>query len=259
MAAARLLLLLLALLLAGCGGGRTAAPSGDLTARAAATSQAVAAEERPGLGTRWGETRISRARDVRFRRASGSPLAVSAVYYNDAQGIASMSGGARPQRTWPILPGPAGALVSVGLRGGGGELLPGLLIGNRWFVVGEQGRRYTINVRNRTDINLEVVLSVDGMDVIDGSPANFRKRGYMIPPRGSINIDGFRQSYDAVAAFRFGSVAESYANRRHGDARNVGVIGVAIFNERGTDPWQQNEMLRRLRANPFPGQFATPP
>ncbi len=80
-------------------------------------------------------------------------------------------------------------------------------------------------------------------------------------PRAEIEIDGFRQNMDEVAAFRFGSVRGSYAGQKTGDTRNVGVIGVALFNEVGTNPfpWTQDEVQRRRDANPFPGQFATPP
>ncbi len=248
-----LVLLLLALLLPSCAwfSGPRPAP--------AARESALAAEARAGLGTRWGETRNSPVVAAKFRRANATPLAVSAIYYNDAAGIAAMAGGREPHSTWPILAGPAGALVAVGLRDESGKFYPGVLIGNRWFVVGETGRRYSLVVRNRTDLRIEVVLSVDGLDVMDGRPASFHKRGYVLPPNGRIKVDGFRQSYEAVEAFRFGSVRDSYANKKYGETRNVGIIGVALFNERGTDPWQTNEMLRRLRANPFPGQFATPP
>ncbi|CAN5657364.1 hypothetical protein BH20VER1_BH20VER1_09620 [soil metagenome] len=132
MGVTRLLALLLVLLLfIGCGGPAASPPSA--AGRVPSSYTAATAEARPGLGTRWGETRLSRARDVRFRRAEGRPLAVTAVYYNDARGIAAMSAGASLRRTWPILPGPAGALVSVGLRDAGGALLPGTLLGNRWF------------------------------------------------------------------------------------------------------------------------------
>ena len=44
-------------------------------------------------------------------------------------------------------------------------------------------------------------------------------------------IDGFRRSLDEVATFRFSAVRDSYAGRL-GDARDVGVIGVAFFPER---------------------------
>ena len=41
----------------------------------------------------------------------------------------------------------------------------------------------------------------------------------------------------------------------------TGVIGVAVFHERGSNPstWVRGDVAQRLNANPFPGQFATPP
>jgi hypothetical protein len=130
--------------------------------------------------------------------------------------------------------------------------------GGRWFVIGEQGRRYSIVLRNETDYRLEAVLSVDGLDVMDGRPASMRKRGYILRPRERLVVDGWRRSMQSVAAFRFGSVRDSYAEQKYGDSRNVGVIGVALFNEAGTNPLA--EVRRRLRADPFPGDgFATPP
>jgi hypothetical protein len=239
----------------------TTPPAGTTHQRAVGTdAMAAVPDERPGLGTRWGETRESQVTVRRFRRASESrPLATAAIHYNDAPGIRAMIGAVSPQRRRPSISGTAGALLSVELRDQSGRLLPGLAVGDRWFVVGEQGRRYSIVVRNRSEFQIEVVLSVDGLDVIDGRPASFRKRGYIIRPYGSVTVEGFRRSTDAVAAFRFGSVRDSYANRKYGETRNVGVIGVAVFNEYGTNPLDMTEADRRLRADPFPGRFATPP
>jgi len=73
--------LLLALLLASCA-SRPSAP--------------VARSSAAGARHTLGETRTSRAIDTKFRRASGSPLAVAAVYYNVRAGIAAMSAGAAP-------------------------------------------------------------------------------------------------------------------------------------------------------------------
>lgn len=220
---------------------------------------AEAPRDRPGLGTKWGETRVSRVKAAAFERASKEPLAIAAIYYNDAAGIRAMAGAVEWRRGWPLLRAPAGSLISVGLRDQGGNFLPGLSIGDRWFVVGEQGRRYSIVVRNRSELRLEIVLSVDGLDVIDGRSSSFRKRGYIIDPRRQLTVEGFRQSTEAVAAFRFSPVRESYAQQKYGDTRNVGVIGVAVFNERGTNPWTDREVEKRLKAEPFPGRFATPP
>jgi hypothetical protein len=164
------------------------------------------------------------------------------------------------QRSWPILPSPVNSLIQVGLKDQNGRFLPGLIVGDRWFVVGEEGRRYSIALRNRSNWRLEAVLSVDGLDVMDGRKASLGKRGYILGPHAQVTVEGFRQSTDAVAAFRFGPVRESYANEKYHQTRDVGVIGVAIFNERGTNPWSNEEVQRRLDADPFPARrFATPP
>jgi hypothetical protein len=229
--------------------------------RGGATSGfAQAPTDRPGLGTKWGETRESRVAFVPFERADSShPAASAAIYYNDAAGIRAMAGAVTWRRDWPVLPARAGNLISVGLKDQSGRFLPGLIVGNRWFVVGEEGRRYSIVVRNKTAFRLEVVLSVDGLDVLDGKKASVRKRGYIMKPHQRLVVDGFRQSTEAVAAFRFSPVRESYAAEKYHQTKNVGVIGVAVFNERGTNPWTDAEAQRRLQANPFPGRFATPP
>jgi hypothetical protein len=56
-------------------------------------------------------------------------------------------------------------------------------------------------------------------------------------------------------------VRGSYANQKHGDTRNVGVVGFTFFHERGTNPWPwtREEVERRQTANSSSGQFATPP
>jgi len=242
----------------------TPPPPQVVKSRAAAAGEtarfASAPPDRPGLGTKWGEKRISLVGTVSFERANYNyPFAVAAIYYNDEPGIRAMAGAIALEHRVPVLPDPAAALVTVELRDQSGRMLPGLFVGDRWFVVGEEGRRYSIVVRNRSDLRLEIVLSVDGLDVIDGRPASFRKRGYILNPHQKLVVEGFRQSTEAVAAFRFGPVRESYAAEKYHNTRNVGVIGIALFNEVGSDPWTDEEVRRRLKANPFPGRFATPP
>jgi hypothetical protein len=101
----------------------------------------------------------------------------------------------------------------------------------RFYTLGDPGARYSVRIGNPTDRRIEAVVSIDGLDVIDGDDADFqRKRGYIIAPHDTLVVEGFRTSYSSVAAFRFSSVAASYAGRK-GKARNVGVVGVAIFEE----------------------------
>lgn len=230
------------------------------TSQGTSESRFVAApKDRPGLGTKSGETRASRVGLTGFIRATSQPLATGAIYYNNAAGIESMTGHRGWYRGWAMLPPALQSLVDVGLRDEGGRMLRGVMANGRRFVVGEEGRRYSIVVRNRSDMRLELVASVDGLDVIDGRKASFSKRGYLMQPRSKLVIEGFRQSTEAIAAFRFGPVRESYANQKYHNTRNVGVVGIAVFNEGGTNPFSDEETRRRLKANPFPNRFATPP
>jgi len=136
-----------------------------------------------------------------------------------------------------------------------GTPLPTFATMDRMYILGTIGQRYLIKVRNQTPQRIEVVASVDGRDVIDGQSAAFSKRGYVVNPYGDLTIDGYRLSQQAVAAFRFSSVPRSYAAQT-GSARDVGVIGVAVFPERYPMPYWPVPVPQR-RAVP-PGSYDGP-
>jgi len=214
------------------------------------------AEERPGLATGFGETMKSSWNKQSFVRASPSPAGTSTVYYNDREGFKAMAGS--PGRA-DAMRKAAGGRVEWGIRGGM-RFLPAYEThswrsphGTRRFVVGRQGSHYSLVVKNLCKSRLELVMSVDGLDVIDGKSAATSKRGYIIAPGETLEVHGWRTGPDTVARFRFSSVAGSYANLRHGDHRNVGVIGLAVFDEKGVDPWKwmPNEVGDRFSARPF--------
>lgn len=141
------------------------------------------------------------------------------------------------------------APYQVDLLGSDGTPLETYRRGQRFYVLGQTGDRYSIRVTNPTAQRVEAVISVDGLDVIDGEGADFvHKRGYVVAPYGEVVVDGFRTSTSQVAAFRFSSVSDSYAGRK-GKARNVGVVGVAIFAERAAPQIVQPE-ARELPAPP---------
>jgi hypothetical protein len=78
----------------------------------------------------------------------------------------------------------------------------------------------------------EFVVSVDGIDIIDGEAASQTKRGYVLQARASSVISGWRRSDSKVAAFEFvsASTGESYAAKT-GRPANQGVIAVACYRE----------------------------
>jgi hypothetical protein len=213
--------------------------------------------DRPGLGTSWGEAVAAPISFSPFVRSSPSPWAEVLLHYNDASGVTAHAQylGTRPA---PLEVYAGDGALSVALVDEAGRTLPGFTAGGRTLILGEDGQRYRIVVRNATAARFEVVTSVDGLDVIDGQPADPNRRGYIVDPHGILTIDGFRTSDDVVAAFRFGKVAESYAAQTTGD-RNVGVVGMAIFTERGA-AWTPAELGRRDSADPFPQRgYAMPP
>ena len=244
--------------------------SGSGSAAAAPATRGGAAYEppadkkadRPGLGTTWGETRTSYVSSSPFDRADYShPFALVSLNYNDDSGIQAMArrmGNSYASFDRSGVDAAQGA-VSVRLLDENGTPLPSTSFSGRDYVAGNDGQRYVIQIENHTGNRFEAVATVDGLDVVDGKEGSISKRGYLIDPWATLQIDGFRRSQSAVAAFRFGAVKDSYAARKGSD-RNVGVIGVAFFHERGTSlPWTERELERRDSANPFPGGFASPP
>jgi hypothetical protein len=231
------------------------------------TALPPAVRERPGLGTEWGETRDSPLRDVAFDRASqGHPFATAELRYNDEPGVEALAGYATQRGARAHEAAAVSGAITLSVHDENGSAVDALQVGGRWFVVGEAGARYTIVLQNHTGHRFEAVTTVDGLDVMNGKPGTVQNRGYLLMPYDSLEIDGFRESHETVAAFRFGRVADSYAAKT-GTARNVGVIGVAFFNEAG-DPWMpgtDDETRRRVTANPFPAdprddnRYAQPP
>lgn len=98
------------------------------------------------------------------------------------------------------------------------------------YIVGRAGNEYQIRVRSRGE-ELLAVTSVDGVNVVTGETANPSQRGYVIAPRGSVEIQGWRRSLSQTAAFYFTALPDSYAART-GRPNDVGVIGIALFRKK---------------------------
>jgi hypothetical protein len=216
------------------------------------------AESRPGLGTEWGETRTSRVHDVTFVRDSSRPFAVATLHYNDRRGVDALASLHARRETHALTTG--GGAVTVSIRDANGNPLEAVHVGDRTFVIGAAGQRYSVVLTNNTSHRFEAVATVDGLDVVNGKAGNFDNRGYVLLPFATLEIEGFRQSTNAVASFRFAAVADSYAAQT-GSARNVGVIGVALFSERGDAFLPESDTRLRDTASPFPAdpRFAQPP
>jgi hypothetical protein len=135
-----------------------------------------------------------------------------------------------PRQALAVAPEKVRAPYDVTVLSESGEALETYAMRGRYYVLGDAGGRYIIRVTNPTPNRVEAVVTVDGLDVIDGENGDLKKRGYVVPAYGELRVEGFRTSTSDVATFRFSSVDGSYAGRK-GKARNVGVIAVALFEE----------------------------
>jgi hypothetical protein len=105
----------------------------------------------------------------------------------------------------------------------------------RAYVVGKPGNEYQVSLRNRAGDDVLAIVSVDGVNVVSGETASPAQSGYVLAPRGGMDILGWRKSLSETAAFYFTALPDSYAART-GRPDNVGVIGVALFRRKVAPP-----------------------
>jgi hypothetical protein len=101
----------------------------------------------------------------------------------------------------------------------------------RYYVAGQPGHRYQIQLRSLEGRRVLGVLSVDGVNVLSGDTADWSQTGYVLDPFAATEIRGWRKSLSEVADFVFADASRSYAART-GRPDNVGVIGMAVFRPR---------------------------
>jgi hypothetical protein len=121
----------------------------------------------------------------------------------------------------------------------------------RLFVAGEPGERYGLRVVNHTNHRVMVVMSVDGVNIVTGETASLDQDGYVFDAGQSYEVTGWRKSTTEVAAFSFAPLPQSYAART-GRPADVGVIGMAVFDERVVPPeaYAAPKAQSRMRESP---------
>lgn len=138
--------------------------------------------------------------------------------------------------SFSATPSNSGRLVSIEVIGENTCYKVAQKDGNIFFAA-PIGQEYSIIVRNLTGKRILAIPTVDGLNVIDRSRGDWSGSGYVLSPYELLTITGFRRRDDwqYVERFTFNKARFSLANRI-GDVRNVGVIGVAVFEEYVPEP-----------------------
>ena len=231
-------------LLTGCSSGSSlndaAAPS---VQEETSMNDDVAESER--LGTEWGDDVRSTVQMVDLRRVSSEPSGQMQINY------AAKSYSGRAINSKSLLAGKIDFSVADD-RG----VLPIYRDNRQYYLQGQNGQAYRLIYHNNSADTYEIVASVDGLNVMNGSAASRYDSGYVLNPYSDLVIEGFRKSNNSVASFIFSQPDDAYAaNTSQGSINNTGVIGTVIYEL--YDP--SKSQPRQPQAYPADNGYATPP
>ena len=109
------------------------------------------------------------------------------------------------------------------------KMRPGL---RKVYAEAIKGDHYRIEVKNRLNRRVGLVIAVDGRNIISGKKSWLKnsERMYILEPYSSGEFAGWRTAQDRINRFFFTDVPDSYA-AAFGDESALGVIAVALYPE----------------------------
>lgn len=111
------------------------------------------------------------------------------------------------------------------------------------FIEGKDGTEYILKVSNNTNKRVMAVVSLDGINVVDGKEATNDGAGYIVSPYNSVEIRGYRQDTTTVGAFKFSKKGNAYSKEVSGTPTNCGVIGCMIVSEKEDHIAKMSQLL----------------
>lgn len=132
---------------------------------------------------------------------------------------------------YSLMPAREEGTMQVTLIYNGKELEQHISEGQTFIEAPREGN-YVIRVKNNHWKRRLAVISVDGVNILNGEDAGFDGPGYVFQPWQTIDINGWHRTDEETAAFTFEKVEGSYASQTGRGESNVGVIGIAVFDEK---------------------------
>jgi hypothetical protein len=112
---------------------------------------------------------------------------------------------------------------------------------DRRYFEAVKGKNYALRVRNNSGERVGVLITVDGLNVVDGERSSLRNHEamYVLDPWEEAEIRGWRTSLEEVRRFVFVDEERSYAERSGKANGDMGWIRVHAFREVG-GYWRNN-------------------
>jgi hypothetical protein len=124
----------------------------------------------------------------------------------------------------------------------------------RAYVEAKKGKRYSLRLRNMSNQRVGVIIAVDGRNILTGKKSWLRshEKMYILSPYETATYKGWRTGKSRINRFFFTAEGNSYAKAWR-DSSAMGVIALAVFNEKPRIAYQQENSLRsnkRARSAP---------
>lgn len=158
--------------------------------------------------------------------------------------VSSQADVRRPQPTRCVEVQPTNVRVEIVIEGSPATVYPDG--GFRW-IEGRQGERFSFRLTNNNGFPVGVVLSADGQSLTADGPATPKHPAYVLAPYETQSISVWREDLRGGRELMFTSVDRSLAARK-GDRRNIGVLGVLV--------WQLEDKVRIQPPVPMNGEGA---
>ncbi len=134
--------------------------------------------------------------------------------------------------------------------------------GNFFYMEAVKGQRYSIQVTNKSNKRIGVVIAVDGRNIIDGKKSELKRdeRMYIIAPHETNMLEGWRTGIDRTNRFYFTEQSDSYAEKVFSDASAMGTIALAVYKEKLPEliPYSgSSSRMKEAPAETVPGAPAT--
>jgi hypothetical protein len=127
--------------------------------------------------------------------------------------------------------------------------------GEYYYMEAVKGQRYSIQVTNKSERRIGIVIAVDGRNIIDGKKSNLRRneRMYIIGPYDANTFEGWRTGMDRTNRFYFTEQSNSYAEKVFADASAMGTIALAVYKEKMPEISPHLDMSLQKRETPSAG------
>lgn len=169
--------------------------------------------------------------------------------------ILEMQDAALSARRWTRF---GNGMVSLRFENDRGRRLPAVQCGGHLVVTGEPGQAWRLLVKNETDVPIEVLPSVDGIDLETGEVADLRRRGRLLAPRETTLFTSIADAEGRAVPLAFREISDTSALHRITPTGTLGSVIVCVFLPDGKDSFFTRPLLER-RLPDLPGALGTIP